>query len=289
MRVRLRGAWRTGGRERTGSRPSSGHSCWPSQERQAHPTAVISPAAILADNAHRPWPLPGSPWIMEQGWYNLLFAHWPVPNAQLRALVPHQLELDTFEGETWISLTPLYIHMRPRGCFAIGRRWFFPELNCRTYVTHRGRGGIYFFSLDARSLLAVLGARAFYRLPYFHADMRLSKAGAGFHFTSRRLAASSGSGASFDARYDPVSPPQFPDPGTLGHWLTERYCLYTVSAGLVWTADIHHARWPLQQVHIDTLQQNVSAAAGLTLTGPPSLTHFSAEQEVLIWPPRRAG
>lgn len=246
---------------------------------------MISPAAILADNAHRPWPLPESPWIMEQGWYNLLFAHWPVLTAQLRPLVPRELELDSFEGNTWISLSPLFIRLRPRGCLPLGRLFAFEELNCRTYVRHQGRGGIYFFSLDAHSALAVLGARIFYRLPYFHARMHLKQQGSGFRFDSYR---SGGSRALFEAHYEPLAPPQFPEPGTLEHWLTERYCLYTVGSGQVYTADIHHARWPLQQVNAQILRENVSAAAGLTLSGPPALTHFSAQQEVIIWPLRKA-
>ncbi len=72
---------------------------------------------------------------MEQGWYNLLFAHWRVPAAELRALVPRELELDSFGGETWLSITPLFIRMRPRFASGIGRAWYFPELNCRTYVS----------------------------------------------------------------------------------------------------------------------------------------------------------
>ncbi len=243
---------------------------------------VISASAILADNSHRPWPVPRGPWVMEQGWYNLLFAHWRVPFEQLRALVPPQLELDAFQGDTWVSITPLFIRMRPRCGSAIGRAWKFPELNCRTYVTHKGRGGIFFFSLDARSLLAVIGARASYRLPYFHARMSLSQQGANFRFTSERRSRP----AVFDAAYQPISAPQFPESGTLEHFLTERYCLYTVAGGRVWSADIHHARWPLQQVRAEISRDTVSAAAGLTLSGAPELMHYSVEQEVLIWPLR---
>src|SRR5579875_3524404 len=174
----------------------------------------ICPSAILAYNAHRPWPLPRGPWVMEQGWYNLLFAHWRVPAAELRVLVPRQLELDTFAGEAWLSITPLFIRMRPRFAFAVGRAWYFPELNCRTYVRHKGRAGIFFFSLDARSALAVAGARAFYRLPYFPANMRLTQVGSGVRFVSERRAAAASSPAVFQAEYEPVAPPQFPESGT---------------------------------------------------------------------------
>lgn len=221
---------------------------------------------------------------MEQGWYNLLFAHWRVPAAQVRALVPRELELDTFEGDTWVSLTPLFIRMRPRGAFAVGRVWSFPELNCRTYVTHQSKPGIYFFSLDARSLPAVVGARALYRLPYFHARMGISHQEEAFRFVSERRSAA----AVLEAVYEPVAEARFPEPGTLEHWLSERYCLYTVAPGRVWRAEIHHARWPLQEVRAEIVRNTVTVAAGLGVQGPPELMHYSAEQEVLVWPLRRS-
>jgi hypothetical protein len=104
-----------------------------------------------------PWPLPKRPWIMEQGWYRLLFAHWPLAVPRLLTLVPDELETDTFDGEAWVSLTPFEVRVRPRGFFSVCKLWSFPELNCRTYVRYGGIPGIYFFSLDARSLLAALG------------------------------------------------------------------------------------------------------------------------------------
>ena len=217
---------------------------------------------------------------MEQGWYNLLFAHYAVPASQLRPLIPRELEIDSFDGNSWVSLTPLYIRVRPRGAAPLGRLFGFEELNCRTYVTYRGKPGIFFFSLDAHSLRAVLGARIFYRLPYFHARMSLRAQRAGIHFESLR---SGSSHAFLEANYAPVSKPQFPEPGSIEHFLTERYCLYTVAFGRVWRGDIHHGRWPIQQVEAEIPRETVSAAAGLHLSGPPVLTHFSAVQEVLIW------
>lgn len=89
---------------------------------------------------------------MEQGWYRLLFAHWALPVSQLRVLVPDELEIDTSDGNAWISLTPFEARVRPRGLGSIDKLWSFPELNCRTYVRYGGIPGIYFFSLDAGSL-----------------------------------------------------------------------------------------------------------------------------------------
>src|SRR4051812_28557126 len=106
--------------------------------------------AIARRTAHRPWPLPDRPWVMSQRWNNLLFAHWAVPLAEVRRVVPAVLPLDTHSGTAWISMTPFYLSdLRPRGLFPFPLASQFPELNLRTYVTIGGKPGVYFFSLDA--------------------------------------------------------------------------------------------------------------------------------------------
>ncbi len=241
-------------------------------------------ASILSQTKHRPWPIPAGPWIMEQGWYDLLFAHWPLPVSQVRSLVPPELEIDSFDQKAWISITPLFVRMRPRGLFPLGHLWSFPELNCRTYVRYGERPGIYFFSLDAASLAAVSGARAFYRLPYFRSKMELRKADSEIHYTSERRL----SPASFHACYKPVSSVYHAAAGTLEHWLTERYCLYTVSGRTLWRGDIHHAQWPLQKPIAEIYRNSIEAATGFSLDVSPALLGYAERQEVLIWPLRRA-
>jgi uncharacterized protein len=245
---------------------------------------VIDTSAILQNTAHRPWPLPRGPWILEQGWYDLLFAHWPVHPDRIRALLPANLELDTFATEAWVTLTPLRVTVRPRGLIPLSGMFSFPELNFRTYVRYKSIPGIFFFSLDAASLLAVWGARAFYRLPYFRASMRAAAAQSGFVFESRR---SSGP-ALFRSQYQPVSTPYHASAGTLEHWLTERYCLYVASGRHVWRAEIHHAPWPLQKTEAEIESNTVAEAAGVSLSPNPALMGFSASQEVLIWPLQKA-
>jgi uncharacterized protein YqjF (DUF2071 family) len=110
---------------------------------------------------------------MRQTWHDLLFAHWPVSYDAMRPLVPAQLELDPFDGRCWVGVVPFRMSgIRGRGTPAVPGLSRFPELNVRTYVTHGGKPGVYFFSLDAANLLAVWAARKFYHLPYFYADMR---------------------------------------------------------------------------------------------------------------------
>jgi uncharacterized protein len=43
---------------------------------------------------------------MAQTWRELLFAHWPLPPAALRPIVPAELPLDTYEGQGWIGVVP---------------------------------------------------------------------------------------------------------------------------------------------------------------------------------------
>lgn len=230
---------------------------------------------------HRPWPLPSGPWVMEQVWNDLLFAHWPVSPETLRPLVPQQLPLDTYEGQCWIGVVPFWMSgVQPRGIPEIPGLSRFPELNVRTYVTLGGKPGVYFFSLDAGSRLAVWGARAFYHLAYFYAEMSVEPAGNEFAYRSSRR----GSNAELRARYAPHSAIRLRAPGTLEHWLTERYCLYTAHRARIYRCEIHHAPWPLQDASAQISANTMASAAGIHLPHAPPLLHFSKRQEVLVWP-----
>jgi hypothetical protein len=135
--------------------------------------------------------------------------------------------------------------------------------------------------LDASSRSAVWGARTFYHLPYYFADMRAEKHGDGIIYSSRRGA------AEFKANYRPVGPVTLAARGTLNHWLTERYCLYTVHKGNVFRGDIHHVPWPLQEAEAEIEVNTIAQAAGITLPAAQPVLSFSRELKVLIWPLRR--
>ncbi len=245
---------------------------------------LMTDEEILGRHQHRPWPLPPGPWIMRQRWNRLLFAHWPLPPQSLRALVPSVLALDTFDGQCWVAVTPFYLSgLRPRGWSL--PRLSFPELNVRTYVTLQGKPGVFFFSLDAGSVMAVFGARAVYALPYFYARMSMTCAGDAVDYRCRRSRL--GTVAEFHGHYQPVSPPRTATPGSLEHFLTERYCLYAVEAGRLYRAEIHHEPWPLQQAEAEIARNTMAAAAGIELPDQPPLLHFARAIDVLVWPPRR--
>ncbi len=240
----------------------------------------MSPSEILNTVAHRPWPLPAEPWIMMQVWFDLLFAHWRLPPESIRPLIPPGLQLDTFDDAAWIAITPFHMKMKARLPGTALKLSRFAELNCRTYVTVDGKPGVFFFSLDASSRLAVRGARWFYRLPYFYARIRVDEQREHFRYHAQRKS----NNACFSANYFPISSARYSRPGTLEHFLTERYCLYTVSQNHIYRCDIHHLPWPLQDANCDIQQNTIASAAGIKGVEGKPLLHFAKKLEVLIWP-----
>ncbi len=136
----------------------------------------------------RPYPLPQRPWVMTQVWNDLLFLHYSIDLDLLRAHVPKELEIDTFNGEAWISIIPLKITgSRLRKTPPVPGISSYIELNVRTYVVYKGVPGIYFFSLDANSLVNVLGARAASAFPYKLAAMEFKQTDNEFYIKSERF------------------------------------------------------------------------------------------------------
>jgi uncharacterized protein YqjF (DUF2071 family) len=244
---------------------------------------------ILKHTAHRPWPLPHGPWIMKQAWHDLLFAHWPVPLAALRPLIPPQLEIDTFAGQAWLGVVPFRMSgVRLRGTPPMPGLSRFPELNVRTYVIRDGRPGVWFFSLDAANALAVMGARLAFHLPYFHAAMRCEENAGWIHYQSVRRHGGTPL-TSLRAQYQAVGETFNAQPGTLEYFLTERYCLYTADrSGRIIRCDIHHPAWALQLAEASFQENTMAGAAGISLAAPqPQLLHFARRQDVVVWLPRR--
>ncbi|HEY7095195.1 MAG TPA: DUF2071 domain-containing protein [Terriglobales bacterium] len=221
---------------------------------------------------------------MTQTWNDLLFAHWPISADLIRPLVPQVLPLDTFDGSCWIAVAPFHMSgIRARGLPPIPGHSEFPELNVRTYVVLDDKPGVFFFSLDVTKSLAVWAARTFYHLPYFRAQMSVSHENGGIEYASTRLVGN----ATFRASYHPIAPVQLRAKGTLEHWLTERYCLYSVANGRVYRGDIHHHPWPLQNAAAQMECFTMFSAAGIVVPKVAPLLHFSSKIEVLLWPLQR--
>jgi uncharacterized protein YqjF (DUF2071 family) len=245
--------------------------------------AALRQARSLETLGHRPWPVPARGWTMGQTWEDLLFAHWRVPVEQLRPHVPPGLEVEEFDGSGWVGITPFRLTgLRGRGLLPIPYVSEFLELNVRTYVTAEEKPGIWFFSLDASSRLAVEAARRTYRLPYFHARMSASRSGEWIAYECARI---DEAGRVFSGRYRPQGAVFQAEPGTLEWFLTERYCLYTTDRGALARAEIHHELWPLQTAEAEIELASISP---IELQGDP-LLHVSRRQDVVIWPLERVG
>jgi uncharacterized protein YqjF (DUF2071 family) len=223
---------------------------------------------------------------MTQSWHNLLFAHWPVDADALRRRIPAGLPLDLYEGQAWIGIVPFRMtNVAPRLLPALPWVSEFAEVNVRTYVTIGGKPGVYFFSLDAESSIAVAAARALLQLPYFTAQMEVRCEGNRVDYMSRRTS-SDAAPAELRAHYQPVGAPFEPAPGTLEYFLTERYCLYNVDARFrAYRLDIHHVPWTLHKAEATFEINTMANAAGIRLPSVTPTLHFAARQDMLAWAP----
>jgi uncharacterized protein len=217
----------------------------------------------------------------------LLFAHWALPVEALRPLIPRPLEIDTFGGQAWLGVVPFRMSgVRMRGTPAIPGFSRFPELNLRTYVVRDGKPGVWFFSLDAANVVGVWGARTLFHLPYFLAEMSCAEEAGWIQYLSQRKDRR-GSSASLRARYRAIGDIFQAQPGSIEHFLVERYCLYTADEkGRIIRCEIHHLPWPLQLGEAELQENTMAAATGITIADrTPELLHFSRHQEVLVWVP----
>ena len=238
-------------------------------------TAAARQAAVMNDVGHRPWPVPDDPWVQAQTWEDLLFAHWRVDAAELARLLPPEVPPDTHDGTGWLGITPFRLtNLRLRGIPPLPRLSSFPELNVRTYATVDGKPGIWFFTLDAASQLAVEAAKRTYKLPYHRSRMSAERHGSFVHYESSRA------NAAFSARYRGEGDLFTAEEETLEYFLTERYCLYTADGGRLYRAEIHHPPWRLQrgEAHID-----LNTLSPLPLPDEEPHLLFSPRQDVVVW------
>lgn len=221
--------------------------------------------------------------VMFQNWFRLSFLHWPCDPALLQARLPDGLAIDTVQQRAWVGLTPFHLMgLRPPFLPAVPGWSDFPEVNLRTYVRGPAGPGIWFFSLDAASAAAVLGARLTYGLPYYWSRMSVHARGRNrIEYTSTRA------GATVDITVDVGKALAQPDDLVL--FLTERYRLYTWFLGRLATAPVEHEPWPLHRAELVGFKETVRRAAKLPDGGAPPLVHYSPGVHVRIGAPRAVG
>lgn len=248
---------------------------------------MVHPALLAT--AHRPWPLPTRPWVLTMDWRDLLFLHWRVDAAALQRCVPEGVAIETFDGSAWLGVVPFRM-ARTRGRFLppVPSTGEFPELNVRTYVRCGGRSGVWFFSLDAASRLAVEGARVTFGLPYFRARMGIHRDGDRLRYTSERTDRRAPP-ASFAAAWHPTTSFAPAAPGTLEHFLVERYCLFAQRRGRLLRGDIAHPPWQLARAAVDLTACDMTRLLGFPLAGQPASALVAEPIRVAAYAPVAAG
>ena len=220
---------------------------------------------------------------MYQSWGKLLFMHWPIPVEALRPLIPEPLAIDTYNGEAWIGVIPFTI-WGARPIFVPPLPWLsdFHEINVRTYVHLNGVPGVWFFSLDANSLVAVLAARTFFRLPYYNARISLEQQDDTIIYASSREGAETR--AEFSAEWTIGADLPQAEPDSLDFFLTERYCLYTADEDKIYRCRIFHQPWPLREARLSRYESSMIEADGLPAPGGEPVLHCGGTVDVEVWP-----
>jgi uncharacterized protein len=217
-----------------------------------------------------------------------LFAHWPMAAEALRPRLPAGLELDTYNGQAWLGVVAMQMRrVRLRGLPPVPVLSSLAQVNLRTYVVARGVRGVFFFGLYASSLLASLGARIFFSLPYYRADVSL-QAGRGWLRLNCRAWETRLVRPTLRAAYRPISDPFRPLEGTLEHWFAERYRLYTAGPGdRLHYGDIAHVPWSLQMAELTLTENTMAAAHDLPTAEVEPVVHYSWGRQARIWPVQR--
>ena len=227
---------------------------------------------------------PGGVPIGQMNWGKLLFMHWPIAAQALRPLIPERLTIDTFDGRAWIGVVPFTMWgVRPTFIPPLPGFSEFHELNVRTYVHLDGQPGVWFHSLDAASTVAVWGARNFFHLPYFYAEMSLEQENERIVYASHR-AEDDAPAAHLEATWEIGDPLPESEPGSLEFFLTERYCLYAAQADELYQLRINHPPWPLQRARLTAYDSTMIESHGLKAPKGEPLLHYAEELHVEAWP-----
>jgi uncharacterized protein len=221
-----------------------------------------------------PWPVRWP--VMYQTWTWLSFLHWPYDPAVVQGLLPERLEVQTFQGQAWVGVTPFFLEDL-RTPVAPAPPWFtsFPETNVRTYVHGPDRReGLWFFSLDAARLEPVLVARSTYALPYMWSEMAVERDGSLVRYRSRRRWP--GPTPATSQITVEVGPALRPDElGEFDHYLTARWQLYTTLGPLLARSTVEHEPWPLHRAVVRELETDLVTAAGLPAPEGDPVVHWS--------------
>ncbi|MEL7496847.1 MAG: DUF2071 domain-containing protein [Planctomycetota bacterium] len=237
----------------------------------------------------RAWPVPSRPWVMKMNWHDLLFMHYRVDPLQLRSLIPQPLEIDTFDGSAWLGIVPFRMTgVAPRFVPSVPGLSNFPELNVRTYVTHNGKPGVWFFSLEATNPLAVRFARTMFHLPYMDARINFKACcqttnGTWIKYHSKRTHRGTPP-AELKCEYRPIGAPYHAEPNSLASFLTARYCLYCANKhGRVYRGEIDHDPWTLRDAQAIVTRNTMTEGIGIRLPDEKPVLHYAQKIRAIAW------
>jgi uncharacterized protein YqjF (DUF2071 family) len=253
----------------------------------SHPAAIdrLSPARR-----------PSTRIVGYQTWRNLLFVHWRISPAEASASVPDWLSVDTFDGSAWIGLVLFSMRgVRPWWSPPVPGVSAFAETNVRTYVHLAGSDpGVWFLSLDAGGSIGARIGRSRWGLPYHHAKMRVRRTGPQIVYECERLwPGPTGVGGRVAAEIGDVFSglhrgvdPGHAVPGSLEHFLIERYILYAQKGEQLLCGRVHHFPYPLREAKVTYAEQSFLKDLGLHCDRPPDHVVFSEGVSVEVFPLR---
>ena len=220
-------------------------------------------------------------------WSELSFVHWPYDPAAIQTLLPDGLTVDVKDGLAWVGLVPFHCTIRPPGTPRIPWASSFEEMNVRTYVRGPdGVPGVWFITLDAARLGAVLIARATYGLRYFWSKMVFTRVGDVVTYSSRRRWPARSNVVGTIALE--VGTPLRPEEVTpLEAFFTDRWSFYGCLAGRLYRGEVEHAPWELDRAHLLHCDTGLVTACGLPQPDGNPVAHHSKAVEVRMSGPKR--
>jgi uncharacterized protein YqjF (DUF2071 family) len=243
--------------------------------------------------------------VMMHRWDTLTFLHWSYEPDVVARLLPVGLTLDTFDGKAWVGLVPFNMLVSLPHAPSVPWASRFCETNVRTYVIDEyGRPGIWFFSLEASRLGAVLTARATFRLPYMWSRMSLVRDGDVITYSCLRRWPGPRGAHSF-VTIDVGPPFKQTELTQLDHFLTARWRLFSITGpgnfrGFAASAHdragagswrrygiAQHEPWVLHHATARSVDDRLVAAAGLPQPDDEPLVHYSPGVDVRIGRPHR--
>jgi uncharacterized protein len=219
-----------------------------------------------------------------QQWDTFTFLHWPIEPAAVQERLPAGLEVDTFDGQAWVGVTPF----RMRGARvpflpAVPGLSTFPETNVRTYVRGPAGDGLWFLTLHAASRPFVLALRRL-GLPYVHAKMGIETRDEQVRYfgAARHVSPDIPATGALDCTVEIGRTYAEGEAGDLEHFLTARWRAYTAVAGRLAVTPAHHEQWPLRHGAVRAWSATILDALRLPVRDVPPLVHCSPGVDVRI-------